>query len=40
MHDRVEPLWKVLDNADVVCTAEQAGAAVRRLADEIAQRLG
>jgi hypoxanthine phosphoribosyltransferase len=40
MQDRVESLWKVLNHADVVCTAEQAGAAVRRLADEIAQRLG
>ena len=39
MHDRVE-CWKVLEHADVVCTAEQADAAVRRLADEIAQQLG
>jgi hypoxanthine phosphoribosyltransferase len=36
----VEEAWKVLREADVVCTEEQVRAAVQRLAVEISDRVG
>jgi len=39
MAPEIESLWNVLRNADVVCSAEQTSAAVRRLADEITRQM-
>jgi len=39
MQPPVDRHWRVLEEADVVCSAEEAARAVRRLADEIARRL-
>ena len=39
MSPDVESLWKVLSSAEMVCSAEQTTAAVRRLADEIARQM-
>src|SRR5215813_9210903 len=39
MASPVKPLWEVLRNADLVCSAEQTRAAVERLAQEITRDL-
>jgi hypoxanthine phosphoribosyltransferase len=39
MQERVAPLWKVLENADLVCSPEQVDAAMHRLAAQITAQL-